>query len=57
MPKINFKKTCAIILCGGKGTRLGQKGLKKNKTLIKYRGFPLIYHILKLFHSRMELIC
>jgi len=47
MPKINFKKTCAIILCGGKGTRLGQKGLKKNKTLIKYQGFPLIYHILK----------
>ena len=47
MHKINFKKTCAIILCGGKGTRLGEKGLKKNKTLIKYKGFPLIYHILK----------
>jgi len=47
MTKKNYKKTCAIILCGGKGTRLGKKGLKKNKTLIKYKGFPLIYHILK----------
>ena len=47
MHKINFKKTCAIILCGGKGTRLGKNGLEKNKTLIRYKGFPLIFHILK----------
>lgn len=47
MHKINSKNTCAIILCGGKGTRLGQIGSKKNKTLINYKNHPLIYHILK----------
>ena len=47
MPKINSEKTCAIILCGGKGTRLGKKGLKINKTLINYMNYPLIFHIIK----------
>ena len=39
--------TSAIILCGGKGSRLGSLGKIKNKTLIKYNGYPLIHHIIK----------
>ena len=40
-------KTAAIILCGGKGTRLGSLGSKTNKTLLKYKNKPLIFHIIK----------
>ena len=47
MRKNNIEKICAIILCGGKGTRLGKVGKKINKTLIKYKGNPLIYYIIK----------
>lgn len=45
MPK-KILNTSAIILCGGKGSRLGSVGEKKNKTLIKYNGYPLIHHII-----------
>jgi len=47
MHKNKLIKTSAIILCGGKGLRLGYLGRKKNKTLIKYNGYPLIHHIIK----------
>ena len=43
----NQHKTAAIILCGGKGTRLGSLGSKTNKTLLKYKNKPLIFHIIK----------
>ena len=36
----------AIILCGGKGTRLGQLGKKFPKTLIKVQGKPILWYIL-----------
>ena len=36
----------AIILCGGKGTRLGQLGKKFPKTLIKIQGKPILWYIL-----------
>ncbi len=47
MHKNKLLNTAAIILCGGKGSRLGSLGEKKNKTLIKYRGHPLIYYIIR----------
>ena len=37
----------AIILCGGKGTRLGQLGKKLPKTLIKIQGKPILWYIIK----------
>jgi len=43
----NFCKT--IILCGGKGTRLGKLGKDIPKALVKLRGKPILYH--KLSHS------
>jgi len=47
MHKKKLLNTSAIILCGGKGSRLGSLGKKKNKTLIKYNGYPLIHHIIR----------
>ena len=37
----------AIILCGGKGTRLGELGKKLPKTLVKIQGKPILWYILK----------
>ena len=36
----------AVILCGGRGTRLGQLGKKIPKTLVKIQGKPIIWYIL-----------
>ncbi len=36
----------AVILCGGRGTRLGQLGKKIPKTLAKIQGKPIIWYIL-----------
>ena len=45
MKKKNYNS--AIILCGGKGTRLGILGRKLPKTLIKIMGKPIIWYIMK----------
>ena len=37
----------AVILCGGKGTRLGSIGKKTPKTLIKIQGKEILWYILK----------
>ena len=37
----------AIILCGGKGTRLGEIGKKMPKTLVKIQEKPILWYILK----------
>ena len=37
----------AIILCGGKGTRLGELGKKLPKTLVKIQGKPILWYILR----------
>jgi glucose-1-phosphate cytidylyltransferase len=37
----------AIILCGGKGTRLGELGKKMPKTLVKIQKKPILWYILK----------
>ena len=41
---MNFKT--AIILCGGRGTRLGQLGKKIPKSLVKINGHPIIWYII-----------
>ena len=38
----------AIVLCGGKGTRLGALGKKLPKTMIKIQGKEIIWYIIKI---------
>ena len=35
----------AVILCGGKGTRLGNLGKKIPKTLVKIQGKEILWYI------------
>ena len=42
----------AIILCGGKGTRLGELGKKTAKTLVKVQGKPILWYILKILKKK-----
>lgn len=46
LKKISNNSRTAIILCGGKGTRLGALGKKIPKTLIKIQGTQIIFYIL-----------
>lgn len=39
----------AVILCGGRGTRLGEHGRSVPKALIKIGGKPIIWHLLSIF--------
>ena len=41
------KYKSVIILCGGRGTRLGSLGKKLPKTLVKIHGKPIIWYIIK----------
>ena len=41
----------AVILCGGKGTRLGAIGKKLPKTLIKIHSKPIIWYIIKILQK------
>ena len=38
-----------VILCGGRGTRLGEHGESVPKALIKIGGKPIIWHLLKIY--------
>lgn len=40
-----------VILCGGRGTRLGEHGATVPKALINIGGKPIIWHILKIYAS------
>ena len=42
----NLKKKSAIILCGGRGTRLGSLGKKIPKSLVKINSYPIIWYII-----------
>lgn len=42
-----MKYRSAIILCGGRGTRLGSLGKKTAKALLKIQGKPILWYILK----------
>lgn len=38
-----------VILCGGRGTRLGEHGVNIPKALIEIGGKPILWHLLKLY--------
>jgi glucose-1-phosphate cytidylyltransferase len=38
-----------VILCGGRGTRLGEHGAKVPKALIEIGGRPALWHLLKIY--------
>lgn len=38
-----------VILCGGRGTRLGEHGATVPKALIKIGGKPILWHLLKIY--------
>src|SRR6266550_99862 len=38
-----------VILCGGRGTRLGEHGTAVPKALLEIGGSPILWHILKLY--------
>ena len=40
-----FKNNTAVILCGGRGTRLGVLGNKLPKTLVKLNNKPILWYI------------
>ena len=46
--KSNKKMRTALILCGGRGTRLGLITKKIPKSLVKIKGKPIIWYILKI---------
>ena len=39
----------AVILCGGKGTRLSEETLQKPKPMVEIGGMPILWHIMKLY--------
>ena len=41
------KTKSAVILCGGRGRRLGDVGKEKPKTLMKVQGKPILWYLLK----------
>ncbi len=58
MKKINnLKVNNAILFCGGKGSRLGLIGKKKNKSLILVKNKPIIFYIIsQLLKSNVDQI-
>ena len=50
---MNYKT--AVILCGGKGTRLGSLGKKIPKSLVKIHKYPIIWYIINaLYHHSIN---
>ena len=47
-----------VILCGGRGTRLGEHGVSVPKGLIEIGGRPILWHLLKLYaeHDLRDLV-
>ena len=39
----------AIILCGGKGTRLSEETIQKPKPMVEIGGKPILWHIMKYY--------
>ena len=48
-----IKKKTTVILCGGKGTRLGTLGKKVPKTLVKVQNKEILWYILKYYAFRI----
>ena len=50
---MNYKT--AVILCGGKRTRLGSLGKKITKSLVKIHKYPIIWYIINaLYHHSIN---
>ena len=47
---VNFRT--AVILCGGKGTRLGILGKKKPKTLLKVQTKEILWFIINVLKKK-----
>ena len=41
-----------VILCGGKGTRLGPSGERDPKPLLEIGGSPILWHIMKIYAAQ-----
>ena len=48
MKNIKQSIRTAVILCGGKGSRLGELGKKIPKTLVKVQSKPILWYILNI---------
>ena len=46
----------SVILCGGKGSRLGELGKDIPKTLLKVQGKPIIWYILMTKGGKTKII-
>jgi glucose-1-phosphate cytidylyltransferase len=50
--EINIPNIPAVILCGGKGTRMGPLTKELPKPLINIGGKPILWHIMKIYASQ-----
>ena len=41
----------AVILAGGRGTRLSEETLSKPKPMVEIGGMPILWHIMKIYSS------
>ncbi len=48
----NIHTRTAVILCGGKGSRLGLLGKKIPKCLVKINGYPIIWYIINILKKK-----
>ena len=46
---MNKKPTKAVILAGGKGTRIAEESQTKPKPMIEIGGKPILWHIMKIY--------
>ena len=49
--KDNLKNLTAVILCGGKGTRLRDINESSPKPMTPIGNFPVVWHIMKIFSA------
>ena len=49
-----IKIKSAIILCGGRGSRLGNLGKKIPKTLVKIHNKPILWYIVKALKKKFN---
>ena len=53
----NHRVECAVVFCGGRGSRLGKVGQKKNKSLLLIKNKPIIFYIInKLLKEKIDKI-
>ena len=46
-----MEKPKVVILCGGRGTRMQEETEFKPKPLVEVGGFPILWHIMKIYSS------